>query len=240
LSHPLPILLVPEKTDTERDQVIDTWNQLGGVVRRLGKYWIKDDTLQNTPIAIYGNQTFSLVLAQLYDVDLISPDDTLIAKLDMQWTKRNVGIIDLSAVTRLDFPVFIKPVIPKLFPAALFNSLAQFNEQTNGLDTNEQLIISEIVDIEAEARSYIMNGEIADIAIYEGNTDIIMAEQFLIDFLQANANRLPPALVIDLAFNKALGWFVLEFNACWGAGLNGCNSEKVIKCIIAATRATGQ
>jgi hypothetical protein len=28
---------------------------------------------------------------------------------------------------------------------------------------------------------------------------------------------------------------ILEFNACWGAGLNNCKAEKVIECIIGAT-----
>ncbi|WP_394337843.1 hypothetical protein [Chitinophaga silvisoli] len=40
---------------------------------------------------------------------------------------------------------------------------------------------------------------------------------------------------MDLGFNEVLGWFVLEFNASWGAGLNGCRAEKVIDCILAAT-----
>jgi hypothetical protein len=235
LNHSLPILLVPEKTDPERDQVIDTWTQLGGRVRRLGKYWIKDEALENIPLAIYGNQTFSLILAQLYNVELISPDDALIAKLHHRWTKREVRITPLSATTVLDFPIFIKPVIPKLFQAAVFDSLQQFKEQVKGLDANEQLIVSGIVPIEAEARTYVMNGRIADLAIYEGNADQTTAREFLTDFLRENSIHLPPVLVIDLGFNKGSGWFVLEFNACWGAGLNHCNAEKVIDCIVAAT-----
>jgi hypothetical protein len=30
-------------------------------------------------------------------------------------------------------------------------------------------------------------------------------------------------------------WAVIEFNATWGAGLNGCNPEKVIAAILAAS-----
>lgn len=48
-------------------------------------------------------------------------------------------------------------------------------------------------------------------------------------------DQLPRVVVIDIAYNQEKGWFVLEFNACWGAGLNNCNAEKVIDCIIGAT-----
>ncbi|WP_044219898.1 hypothetical protein [Chitinophaga pinensis] len=71
MNNPLT-LLVPEKTDVEFDQVLATWQKRGGSVRRLGKYWIKDEILAQQPIAIYGNQTFALVLAQIYNVQLLS------------------------------------------------------------------------------------------------------------------------------------------------------------------------
>jgi len=32
---------------------------------------------------------------------------------------------------------------------------------------------------------------------------------------------------------------VIEANAAWGAGLNGCAAEKVMPCIAAATRLSG-
>ena len=46
---------------------------------------------------------------------------------------------------------------------------------------------------------------------------------------------LPKSYVLDIGYNKANGWFIIEFNASWGAGLNGCQAEKVIECIRTAT-----
>jgi hypothetical protein len=82
----LTTLLIPEKTDAEFEQVFASWTKSGGQIKRLGKYWIKDDALAKQKIAIYGNQAFAFVLAQIYNVDLLSPDDTLIARLDYKWT----------------------------------------------------------------------------------------------------------------------------------------------------------
>src|SRR4051794_36177974 len=121
-------LLIPEKTDAEFEQVAAAWINRGGSVRRLGKYWIKDEALTNGNIAIYGNQTFALILAQIYGVELLSPDDTLIARLDHAWTKRNITIKVIGQLTDADFPVFIKPVIPKIFQAQVFKSWNSFRE----------------------------------------------------------------------------------------------------------------
>ena len=229
-------LLIPEKTDAEFEQVITTWTQRGGTIKRLGKYWIKDDTLAQQKIAIYGNQTFALVLAQIYNVGLLSPDDTLIARLENNWVKRNIRAIQIKDIQPADFPAFIKPVIPKLFLAGIFAKSDDFTAVTNGLQDTEAILVADIVtDISAEARSYIRNGEITDIALYEGTADLVSGRRFLSDFISTYQKALPSVVVVDIAFSEKTGWFVLEFNACWGAGLNNCEADKVIDCIIDAT-----
>jgi hypothetical protein len=231
------ILLIPEKTDIEFEQVFRTWTDNGGEIRRLGKYWIKDESLNGQKIAIYGNQTFSLVLAQIYNVELISPDDKDIAKLDQSWIKRKIEIKTISDIVENIFPIFLKPVIPKSFIASVFSTLKDFEEATKGLEKTEELLTSTIVnDIKAEARGYLKNGVVKDIALYEGNADIKEGELFLRKFAEKNLDILPEVVVTDIAYSEKLGWFVLEFNACWGAGLNNCNAEKVIDCIIDATK----
>jgi hypothetical protein len=105
-----------------------------------------------------------------------------------------------------------------------------------GLADTEEILTSEIIHpIQAEARSYVMNGEIKDLALYEGDADLTSGMIFLMDFLAEYTAMLPNVVVVDIAFNDSVGWFVLEFNACWGAGLNGCQADKVIDCILAAT-----
>lgn len=230
------ILVIPEKTDIEFEEVLSIWTAAGGAVKRLGKYWIKDEALAGRPIALYGNQTFALVLAQIYDVELISPDDTLIARLDQPWTKRKITLTPIAAMDGISFPVFAKPVIPKLFLAGVFADHAAFALATHGLQSTEEVLVSEVVgDITAEVRSYVQAGAIKDMALYEGEADLTEATLFLTAFLENNSHQLPAVVVIDLAYSPRLGWFVLEFNACWGAGLNHCKASKVIDCITEAT-----
>lgn len=123
------ILLIPEKADVELERVFSAWTKNGGRIKRLGKYWIKDDELVNQRIAIYRNQAFALVLVQIYNLELLSPDDTLIARLENSWTKRNIQLKQIGQLSESDFPTFIKPVIPKIFLAGIFQSLEEFKKE---------------------------------------------------------------------------------------------------------------
>jgi len=229
-------LLIPEKTDIEFEQVFATWTENGGQIKRLGKYWIKDEELAKQKIVIYGNQAFAFVLAQIYNVELLSPDDTLITRLGNEWTKRNVELKQIGQISVEDFPVFIKPVIPKIFVAGIFQNIANFREVTSGLQDAEEILVSNVIDsIEAEARCFVMDGVVKDIAFYEGSADLTSGKEFVTNFINDNKSELPNVAVIDIAFSQQTGWFILEFNACWGAGLNGCKADKVIDCIIGAT-----
>jgi hypothetical protein len=231
------ILLIPEKTDIEFEQVFKTWTDNGGEIKRIGKYWIKDESLNGQKIAIYGNQTFSLVLAQIYNVELITPDDKDIAKLDKDWTKREIKIKTITEITEKNLPLFIKPVIPKSFTASIFYTLEDYEKATKGISKTETILTSTLInDIVAEARGYLKNGHVLDLALYEGNADINEGKMFLQNFADKNLKILPEVVVTDIGYSKSLGWFILEFNACWGAGLNNCKADRVIDCIIEATK----
>nr|WP_295872332.1 ATP-grasp domain-containing protein [uncultured Chitinophaga sp.] len=236
----LPVLLIPEKTDVELEAVASAWADKGGDVRRLGKYWVRDEAIAGRPVAIYGNQAFAFVLAQLYDAELLSPDDTLITRLDTRWTQRTITLRDAGDLRETDFPIFVKPVLPKIFRPGIFLSLTDFREALGTLPPEEAVMVSSIVaPITAEARCFVCNGHILDIALYEGMADLVTGSAFVNDFLQHHAADLPAAVVVDIACSPQTGWFVLEFNACWGAGLNSCDAAKVTEGIVAATVPAG-
>ncbi|SJZ77406.1 protein of unknown function [Chitinophaga eiseniae] len=232
----LPVLLIPEKTDVELEAVASAWTNRGGDVRRLGKYWVREEAIAGRPVAIYGNQAFAFVLAQLYGAELLSPDDTLITRLDTRWTQRTITLRDAGDLRETDFPVFVKPVIPKIFRPGIFPTLTDFQNVLGTLPPEEAVMASSIVTpITAEARCFVHNGQMLDIALYEGTADLATGSAFVKDFLQHHVADLPAAVVVDIACSPQTGWFVLEFNACWGAGLNSCNAAKVIEGIVAAT-----
>ncbi|WP_240462542.1 DUF4343 domain-containing protein [Myxococcus sp. CA018] len=53
----------------------------------------------------------------------------------------------------------------------------------------------------------------------------------------ARSPMLPRTCVLDAAWVEGRGWVLLEANAAWGAGLNGCGAAEAARCIAEATRA---
>ncbi len=229
------LLLIPSKTDIERDSVATSWETNGGKVLRVDKFWNKPKIDDSQRITIYGNDSFSLVLAQLLELTLIEPKDEVISKLSMKWIKREIKIQEIHQIAQTEFPIFIKPVKPKTFKSSVYKHYNDFEAETRGIGQNEEVILSEIISIESEVRAFILDNTILDMAIYEGDSDLDSARIFLKKFLQNNTSNLPKTYVIDLGFNQNDGWFVIEFNSSWGAGLNSCDPNKVLMGIREAT-----
>ena len=227
------ILLIPDKADTERDSLAKVWEERGGEVKRIGKFWIKPD-IGNKQVTIYGNDSFCLVLAQILEIGLLMPKDEMIAALPHEFIKRKIKIKKITEISNIQFPIFVKPVIPKLFPAGIYENKGALMANIQDVESSELLICSEIIIIDKEVRSFILDGAIKDLAFYEGSGDIEAARTFIEQFLKAESLELPKTFVLDIGFNDKDQWFIIEFNASWGAGLNFCNAEKVIDCIRAA------
>jgi hypothetical protein len=94
-------------------------------------------------------------------------------------------------------------------------------------------MISEVMRFNAEVRCFILDNKVLDAAVYEGAADREEAIGFATELTRALA--LPGAVVLDIGMVPGKGWAVVEFNAAWGAGLNGCNAERVLPAILAAS-----
>lgn len=229
------ILLIPDKSDIERDAVANSWIKNSGKVLRVGKFWEHPNNINNQRVTIYGNDTFGLVLAQVIGVELMFPKDEIISTIGLKWTKRQIDILKLSEVRPSLFPTFIKPVTPKTFASKVYESHTAFLTEIRGLNPSERIIRSDIISVDSEVRAFILNQKILDAALYEGTANLDSAYQFLNCFLDECTVNLPKSYVLDLGYNNTDGWFIIEFNSSWGAGLNACNPDKVINGIREAT-----
>lgn len=229
------LLLIPDKQDDECDRIGDAWKKQGGEVRSIDKFWIKPDTGDKKRFALYGNEMFCLVPAHLLEKQLIIINDELIARIDHQWTKRIITTCSIEAAKATDFPKFIKSVVPKTIPAKIYTTQEEFLNATSQLGYREQVIKSEVVDIICEVRVFVLDREVCDLAFYEGVGETETPKKFAYGFLTNCAHELPRTFVMDLGYNPVMGWFIIEFNSSWGAGLNYCDHEKILNCIKEAT-----
>ena len=228
------LLLLPKKTDSERTQVAQAWQQQGGEVLPIGKFWIPPATA-NKRVTIYGNDTFALVLAQVIGVQLLSPKDQDLALVETAFVQRKICLLKVESIQELSFPQFLKPVIPKLFVAQVFESLEQLTPVLQQLAPSTWLLCSTPIPIQKEIRAFILNATILDLAYYEGQGAVEEAAAFIQLFLQNTSIALATSFVLDVGWNAQQGWFIIEWNASWGAGLNGCAADKVLPAIRAAT-----
>lgn len=226
------VLLIPAGADEERDAVADAWAHAGGELIRLDRFW-EPPPVTPSNVCIYGGHTFALVVAEKLGVELLSPPDDFMLGLDKRWLGRDVGEVTLSQIESLDYPSFVKPIIPKLFRAAVYQNSTDLQVECRGLEPDARLMFSSVIGFRCEARSFIRDNRVLDCAAYDGDSDVDGAHAFL-ERLTATV-ELPAACVIDIGRLANGSWVVLEANAAWGAGLNGCNAATVLPSIAAAT-----
>lgn len=229
-------LLLPQKPDVERDSLADAWQRNGGKVLRLARFW-DPPTLDPRSVRVYGSDAFCLVLREKLGVELCSPSDELTFAVPQQHLRRAVWRRRLSEAIDGDisYPAFCKPTVPKLFPARVYSDAADLAAACRGLGGQTVVLVSEPVAFIAEARCFVLEGRVLDCAIYDGEGDTIAATNAAAELLPNLP--LPRAVVADMGLIRGRGWALLEFNAAWGAGLNGCSAELVWPCIAGASGA---
>lgn len=226
------ILVVPERADVERDAVSEAWRAGGGSVLRLGRFW-DPPPLERARVRPYGNDAFCLVLAQKLGLEPISPPDDLLGHLEPELLGRRIELVTLADIDRLAYPCFVKSAVPKLFAARVYASVDALREETRGLEPDTLLIASEIVEFENEVRCFVLAGEVVTLAAYEGEVPVLDAARQLATRVAASS-LVPRTCVLDVGRMRGRGWALIEANASWGAGLNGCDGFAAARCIAAA------
>lgn len=199
---------------------------------RLDRFW-EPPSLEPKSTRVYGPDTFVLVLQQKLGLELSSPDDRLIASVPPLLLRRGIELLPLAKVLAADFPIFVKPVVPKQFQARVYSTAEQLHAECNGLDPAVEVFRSEVISLAAEARAFLLRGKVLDLRVYEGKAT---ADE-LVNFVHTvvAAVPLPKAVVMDVGIDANGSPTLIEFNAAWGAGLNGCDPELVLPAILAAS-----
>jgi hypothetical protein len=226
-------LIITDKPDPERDAVAAAWMAGGGDVVRVARFW-EPPPVAAQRVRVYGNDTFCLVLAQRLGLDLVSPPDDLLLRLDPTLLRRELRGVRLDEVHDLEYPAFAKSAAPKLFPAEVYTSVDELRDAAQGLEPDTLVLVSETVFFDGEVRCWILDGQVVTAATYEGDVDLGEASAFAVEVARHPA--VPPVCVLDVGLIHNRGWAVIEANAAWGSGLNGCDPAAAVRCIARATR----
>jgi len=212
--------------------VAESFASHGGAAHRIGRFW-DPPVFDPLTVRVYGADSFCLVLQQKLGLLLCSPDDELLLRVPSDYLKRQIIHRVLGESSAITFPSFVKPIVPKQFRGAVYQSSAELVAECSGLSSDTKIFVSEPVVFSAEARTFVLNGRVLDASVYEGQGEASGAETFVTALMHAMS--LPRSVVVDVGLIDGRGWAVIEFNAAWGAGLNGCDPEKVLPSIVAAS-----
>lgn len=224
-------LLISDKPDVERDALAEAFAQGGGEVHRLGRFW-DPPVFEPATVCVYGADSFCLVLQQKIGFALCSPADDLLLRVPPRCLHREIAQGTLAEAMAA-LPAFVKPVTPKQFRGVVYGSTEELEEECRGLAPDTAVMVAEPVKLTAEVRSFVLDGRVLDAAVYEGEGVVGDAIAFIGEVVQAV--KLPRTVVVDVGFVAGRGWAVIEFNAAWGAGLNGCDAVKVLPAVLAAS-----
>ena len=230
------ILVISDQPEAERDALASVWEQRGGSVLRLGRFW-DPPPLDANRVRVYGSTSFVLVLREKLGFALCSPADDLILSLPPEALKRWMEKRRLAEAEQFEYPLFVKPVAPKLFAARVYESVSELRRECDGLRDETGVLTSDVVTFVAEARAFVLDGEVLDCAIYEGEANVQEATAAASRF--ARYSSFPKTLVVDVGLIPDQGWAVIEFERGLGCRVEWMQCARVWPAIAAASgRAT--
>ena len=221
--------------------------ELGWDVERL-RTWRPPDELACRDVVPYGEPLFAAVVADALQLALIEPPLSWVAELPFDLRRREIQFTDLASARAVDRPAFIKPADDKCFQARVYARGSELPE-IESLGARSPVLVSDPVAWESEFRCFALEKWVAAMSIYSRNGDVVETEDGIWpasaseskearDFadlvLQDARVTFPPAGVIDVGVIKDRGWAVVEANACWGAGIYGCDPHSVLKTLARA------
>jgi hypothetical protein len=215
-------------------------------VERLGS-WRVPDRLQQKDVALYGEATFVEVIASRLGLALLDAPFDWLLHLPERYRQRTMKLSTASEARSFTHPAFIKPADGrKSFESKIYPS-GEYLPSLEALPNDTAIMVVEPVLWEIEFRCFVLERRVTTLSPYLRRGNLVLNDERIWEaseeeFAQARALmdqllsdqevRLPPAIVVDVGKlrhpDETESWAVIEANACWGAGIYGCDPASVL------------
>ena len=237
------LILTPRHTDDT--QVL--WAaaaRLGWSTERLGGWRVPDHLLGIEEPVLYVEALLGPFIAEQFGLLLPNPPEDWLVRLPTEYRLREVMLSTLGEARALDHPMFIKPPNDKSFSAGVYRGA----DLSESYAEETPVLIADVVEWEKEFRCFVLDREVQAFSLYARNGELQDGSdycstndedrelrEFMERLLADDRVELPCAAVIDAGVMAGRGWGVVEQNAAWGAGIYGCDPERVLEVIRHAT-----
>ncbi|HET9956937.1 MAG TPA: ATP-grasp domain-containing protein [Polyangiaceae bacterium] len=235
------LILSPRQTDDGqclwRVAIARGWD-----VQRLRTWRIDEAVLGADDPFLYVEALFGATLAEQLGVTLLNPREDWLSSLPERYSRRKVVFSTLAEARKASAPAFVKPPNDKSFPAAVYSP----GELPAAFDGEMSVLISEPVTFVSEFRCFVLERKVQTFSLYarhglptseatSPDAESAHMLSFVSQVLQDHEVDIPRACVLDCGLIDGRGWAVIEPNAAWGAGIYGCDPDKAIDVVRAAT-----
>ena len=247
--HPVkqskPTLILPPRYTDDSNALWRAAVRLGWEIERLQSWRVPEDFYASHPLAIYGESLWANFVAQQLGGELYEPPLDWLAKLPPHFLGRKIEFCTLKEARDKTFPLFVKPAGEKEFEARIYASATDLP-----LDEDRQesqwVLVSEIVEWEVEYRCFLLEGRVLtassywrgavstrdETGDYPSPPDELAAAMELAEKVAGKKRGFRDCgAVVDVGIIKGFGWAVVEANPSFGAGIYGCDAEKVLEVI---------
>lgn len=236
------LVLTPRQTD-DTQTLWKAAARLGWRTERLGSWRIPEHLRTLEDPVLYAEALFAPEFAEQLDLDLLSPPDDWLVGLPREYTSRTIRLTTLGEARTLERPMFVKPPSDKSFPAQAYTGATL----PEGYDDAMPVLVSDLVEWDAEFRCFLLDRTLQTFSVYSRKGELQREADFastpaeqhamiaFVSTLLADARvALPHATVLDVGTLADGRWACVEQNAAWGAGIYGCDPERVLPVVQAA------
>ncbi len=215
----------------------------GWRVLRLSGWRIPPDTVAG-PAAIYGEVLFAEAVAGQLGLALLDVPEAWLPGLPPRFLRRELRVATLAAARAHPGPVFVKPADGrKGFAGQLYRAGAGLPSD-DACPDDTPVYMAEPVTWQVEVRCFVLHGRVLTCSPYlregsytDGDWSLTVEERSAakacVEQLLAVAPA-PSAVVIDIGLIEGRGWAVVEANSAFGAGVYGCDPERVLEVLARA------
>lgn len=240
----MPTLILTPRQSEDTQSLWKAAARLGWTTERLGGWRIPEHLRALDEPVVYAEALFGPEFAEQLGLDLLSPPDTWLVDLPMEYKLREIRLTTLGEARTLNRPMFVKPPNDKTFPARAYTG----ETLPAGYDDTMPVLVSQLVEWDAEYRCFILDRKLKTFSIYSRHGELQREQGFTASEEEKRAVtgfvarilldarvELPRATVIDVGTLVDGRWACVEQNAAWGAGIYGCDPEDVLEVVRAAS-----
>lgn len=239
-------LILPPRYSDDSNTLWRASIALGWNIERLQSWRVPEDFRPSAEVAIYGESLWANFVAEQLGLKLYEPPLDWLAGLPPELLGRKIEFCTLEEARDKPLPAFVKPAGEKSFQARVYRSAAELLPD-EGEQESVPVLVSEIVEWEVEYRCFVLNGHVETISSYwRGDTstrdeegfypappdELEAAHEFAARVMKASTRGFGDmGVVVDVGRIRDFGWAVIEANPAYGAGLYGCDPQKVLNVI---------